>query len=110
MDTFVPSRPVHADAVSSLLASSFRMGPITELCYRNDSVQLITLACSLETGTLSPQGKQLRVGALVSRVPHMPRPSPKVLCFQVIPVSPTVRPCTHKRITVMCHSFGSLSS
>jgi hypothetical protein len=68
MDTFSSPKAsgATADALGALLASRFKMGPVVELCSRNESMQLLTLACSLETGTLSPQGKQLRVGALVS--------------------------------------------
>jgi hypothetical protein len=65
MDTFASTRAINPDVITAQLSTAFKMGVVRELTYRNDSLQLLTMACSLETGTLSPAGKQLRVGALV---------------------------------------------
>lgn len=66
IDTFPATRPVQPEAVTALFNNpSIKMGAVRELTMRNDSLQLLTFACSLETGTLSPTGMKLRVGALV---------------------------------------------
>lgn len=65
MDTFSTPRAINSEEISNLLKNHLRMGLVKDLSSSNETIQLITLACSLETGTISPAGKQLRVGALV---------------------------------------------
>ena len=53
------------EGLVTLLTQSFHLELVQELCVKVEDVQTWTLAGSLETGSLSPQGKQLRVGALI---------------------------------------------
>jgi hypothetical protein len=59
------ARYARPDALVALLTRAFRLQLVRELCQKNDQMQVLTLAGSVETGTLSPQGKQVRIGVLV---------------------------------------------
>ena len=53
------------EGLVALLTKQFHLELVQELCVKVEDVQTWTLAGSLETGSLFPQGKQLRVGALI---------------------------------------------
>jgi len=66
MDTFSSIRPIDVAVVAALFTST-GMGPVKDLNSTGGSngLHLLTYACSVETGTLSPSGMMVRVGALV---------------------------------------------
>ncbi len=59
------ARYAQPDALVALLTRSFHLQLVRELCQKNEQMQVLTLSGSLETGTLNPQGKQVRIGVLV---------------------------------------------
>lgn len=59
------ARYAQAEALTALLTRSFGLKLVRDLCQKNGQMQVLTLAGSLETGTLNPQGKQVRIGVLV---------------------------------------------
>lgn len=59
------ARYAQAEALTALLTRSFGFQLVRDLCQKNEQMQVLTLAGSLETGTLNPQGKQVRIGVLV---------------------------------------------
>ncbi|EWM23428.1 Clathrin adaptor, alpha-adaptin, appendage, Ig-like subdomain protein, partial [Nannochloropsis gaditana] len=70
-DTFLPTREdgkgegLEVGPLIRLLTKQFHLQTVPELCQRSRQAQTWTFAGSLETGSLSPHGKQLRVLVLV---------------------------------------------
>jgi hypothetical protein len=65
MDAFAAPRALNPDAVVALVSGSFRTALVRELCMRNEQLSVLAMACSIETGTIADNGRQVRIGALL---------------------------------------------